>query len=63
MKNSKFKIFATLIMLMVITAYSYAQTPPSFGPSVDDTTVNGPISGLVALGIIAGAVLGYKKLK
>ena len=62
MKNSKFKIFATLIMLMIITTYGYGQNPPSFDPNLYDTSA-APISALVALGIIAGGVLGYKKLK
>lgn len=60
MKNSKLKIFTTLVMLMIITTYGYGQ--PGFDPSLNDTSV-APISALVALGIIAGAVLGYKKLK
>lgn len=64
MKNSIYKISLFLFIIMFCTMTLSAQTnPPGFSEGVDDTTVTGPISGLVFLGIIFGAVFGYRKLK
>ena len=37
--------------------------PPGFDTGVDDGSTAAPISGLITLGVIIGAIVGYKKLK
>jgi len=64
MKNIVLKISLVFAVIACTTSEIYAQLPPGFGDtSVDDTTAPAPISGLVALGVIVGAVIGYKKLR
>ena len=63
MKNKKVKILVGTLLLMLCSVSSYAQLPPGFGGddnNVDDTA---PISSLVVLGLIAGAIYGIKKMK
>lgn len=48
----------------MFTSTVLAQLPPGFGDTtIDDTSSPAPISGLIALGIIVGGAIGYKKLK
>ncbi|MGX1024444.1 hypothetical protein [Psychroflexus sp. MBR-150] len=64
MKSTILKTSLILAVILVTTSSLYAQLPPGFGDTnVDDTTAPAPISGLVALGVIVGAAIGYKKLK
>lgn len=63
MKKSIYKISLFVFVMLLFTKTLVAQDPPGFGEGVDDTTVTGPISGLVFLGIVIGAVFGYRKLK
>ena len=63
------KITRTIIIALFIicfTAIGFAQ-PPTFGGNNGPDTPNDaeptPISGLVFIGIAAGAVIGYRKLK
>ena len=57
------KNIVILIFMMAFTSISYAQ--PDFGGNNGDLTPEdnpAPISGLVALGIGVGVLIGYKKL-
>jgi len=64
MKNISFKFTILLIFVITFSNTVMAQLPPGFGDTtIDDTSSPAPISGLVALGIIIGAAIGYKKLK
>ena len=62
MKNRKVKIILGTFLLMLCSVSGYAQLPPPFpgGDNVDDQA---PISSLIALGLIAGAAYGIKKMK
>ena len=64
MKNRKVKIIVGTVFLMLCSLSVFAQGPPSFfdngTPNVNDQA---PISSLIALGLIAGAVYGIRKLK
>ncbi|TKS57571.1 hypothetical protein [Mesohalobacter halotolerans] len=64
MKITNFKASKTILILsfLLVTAISSAQLPPPFDESQDDTSP-APISSLVALGLIAGAVYGIRKMK
>lgn len=63
MKNISIRLIVLLIFVITFSNTVMAQLPPGFGDtSVDDTTP-APISGLLAFGIIVGAVIGYRKLK
>lgn len=64
MKNKKHTIRkATLVIIfLLISVSSFAQTLPVFDDSVDDTTP-APISSIIALGLIAGAAYGIRKVK
>lgn len=62
MENFKNKIILITAVFLIFTLMSHAQgSPPAFDPDTADTTA-GPLSGLVALGLIVGVVFGYKKL-
>ncbi len=64
MKNISFKFTVLLIFVITFSNTVMAQLPPGFGDTtIDDTSSPAPISGLVALGVVVGAVIGYKKLK
>ncbi|WP_247653536.1 hypothetical protein [Flavobacterium sp. CS20] len=64
MKNLVLKTSLVLVVILISSSALYAQLPPGFGDTnVDDTTAPAPISGLVALGVIAGATIGIRKLK
>ncbi|WP_127844105.1 hypothetical protein [Psychroflexus aestuariivivens] len=67
MKNSnhknqpkQVKPYMIWLVLSFVTCMSYAQLPPGFDSSVEDAEL--PISGLVALGLIVGGVLGVKSI-
>ncbi|WP_127844588.1 hypothetical protein [Psychroflexus aestuariivivens] len=60
-KTTKFRNAMILAVLTLITTASYAQLPPGFDSSVEDAEL--PISGLVALGLVVGGIIGVKKLK
>ena len=61
MKNTnKIKQAIIVISFLLITSASFAQLP-GFDDSQDD--VPAPISSIVALGLIAGAVYGIRKIK
>jgi hypothetical protein len=63
MKTGRQKIKKAILVLslLMITSTGFAQLP-GFDDGVDDTTP-APISSLVALGLIAGAVYGIRKMK
>ncbi|MBS3739511.1 hypothetical protein [Mesohalobacter halotolerans] len=63
MKNIVLKLSLIIALLIYATSEIYAQLPPGFGDTNVDDTTPAPISGLVALGVIVGGALGYKKLK
>ena len=62
MKKNKNSIqqFILVISFLLITSVSFAQLP-GFDDSQND--VPAPISSIVALGLIAGAAYGIKKMK
>mgnify|MGYP006447335209 FL=1 len=60
MKNRKVKIILGTFLLMFCSVSSYAQFPPTF-PGGDNVNDQAPISSLIALGLIAGAVYGIRK--
>jgi len=64
MRNKKIKLIIGALLLMLSSVNSFAQGPPGFGgedpTNVEDTT---PISSLVALGVIAGAAYGIRKMR
>jgi hypothetical protein len=64
MRNTKKniqKVFL-LIGLLLITSTGFAQLPPGFDDSQNDSQP-APISSIVALGLVAGAVYGVKKMR
>ena len=62
MKNTnKFKQAIVVISFLLITSLSFAQLP-GFEPEQNDSQ-SAPISSIVALGLIAGAVYGMRKIK
>jgi|AntDeeMinimDraft_5_1070356.scaffolds.fasta_scaffold02945_1 hypothetical protein len=66
MKNKKWFMTAVItivLSVMPICASAYQSLPPGFDDNVDDETPAAPISGLVALGLLAGAGYGIKKIK
>ena len=63
MKNRKVEIIIGTFLLMLCSVSSYAQLPPSFGGSNNNVEDQAPISSLVALGLIAGAAYGIRKMR
>ncbi len=64
MRNIKSKFTLIIILLITFSNTVLAQLPPGFGDTtIDDTSSPAPISGLLTLGVIIGAAIGYKKLK
>ncbi|WP_127845498.1 hypothetical protein [Psychroflexus aestuariivivens] len=68
MKNSnqqsqpkQVKPYLLWLVLSFATCMSYAQLPPGFDSSVEDAEL--PISGLVALGLVVGGILGVKSIR
>ena len=59
-KSKQVKPYMIWLVLSFVTCMSYAQLPPGFDSSVEDAEL--PISGLVALGLVIGGVIGVKKL-
>jgi hypothetical protein len=57
------KSIVLVIAIFLVTAVGYSQGPPDFPAGTDDTNDQAPISSLVVLGLVAGAVFGVKKLK
>jgi len=60
-KTNKLKQAIVVISFLLITSLSFAQLP-GFDDSQNDSQP-APISSIVALGLIAGAVYGIKKIK
>ena len=63
MKNRKVNIIVGTFLLMLCSVSSYAQLPPTFNGGDNNINDQAPISSLIALGLIAGAAYGIKKLK
>ncbi len=65
MKNKKVEIIIGTFLLMLCSFRVFAQnnTPPAFNDGNTNVEDTAPISTLVALGLIAGAVYGIKKMK
>ena len=63
MKNRKVKIIIGTFLLMLCSFSVFAQTPPIFNGGDNNINDQAPISSLVALGLIAGAAYGIKKMK
>ncbi len=63
MKNTKKNIQKALLLigLLLVTSTGFAQLP-GFDDSQNDSQP-APISSIVALGLIAGAVYGIKKMR
>ena len=59
-KSKQVKPYMIWLVLSFVTCVSYAQLPPGFDSSVEDAEL--PISGLVALGLVVGGILGIKNL-
>ena len=58
------KSIVLVIAIFLITCVGYSQVPGGGLPSGDDDVNDqAPISSLVVLGLVAGAVFGVKKLK
>ena len=60
-KTNKFKQPILVISFLLITSVSFAQLP-GFDDSQNDSQP-APISSIVALGLIAGATYGIKKMR
>ena len=60
-KTNKLNQAVLMISFLLITSVSFAQLP-GFDDSQNDSQP-APISSIVALGLIAGAVYGIKKIK
>lgn len=63
MENILNKIIYFFVIFIFFINYCLAQLPPGFDTGVDDGSTAAPISGLITLGVIIGAIVGYKKLK
>ena len=63
MKNTN-KINKTIMIIsfLLITSVSFAQLP-TFTKTQDDSQTAAPVSSLVAVGLIAGAAYGIKKMR
>ncbi|PZD77013.1 PID-CTERM protein-sorting domain-containing protein [Mesonia sp. K7] len=56
-------LIITVCLGSFVTAQDFSDIP-GFPDDVDDSTPSGaPIDGLIALGIAAGAIYGYRKIK
>jgi len=60
-KTNKLNQAVLMISFLLITSVSFAQLP-GFEPEQNDSQP-APISSIIALGLIAGAAYGIKKLK
>ena len=62
MKNKKVEVIIGTFLLMLCSFSGFAQLPDPFpnGTNVEDQA---PISTLVVLGLIAGAIYGVRKLR
>lgn len=60
-KPKQVKPYIVWLVLSFVSCIGYAQLPPGFDSSVEDAEL--PISGLVALGLVVGGILGIKKLR
>lgn len=60
-KNIKTKLF--LASLFVILSVTNLSAQDGFDPDVDDETAAAPIDGFIVAGLIAGSVLGIKKIR
>ena len=60
-KSKQVKPYMIWLVLSFVTCMSYAQLPPGFDSSVEDAELT--ISGLVALGLVVGSVLGLKSIR
>ncbi|MFN2261258.1 MAG: hypothetical protein ABR595_04275 [Psychroflexus sp.] len=58
-KPKPVKPYLIWLVLSFVTCIGYAQLPPDFDSSVEDAEL--PISGLVALGLVVGGIIGVKK--
>ena len=64
MKIKKAIIIVGMFLLMLCSVNTFAQSfPPGFGGGDNNVEDTAPISSLIALGLIAGAVYGIKKMK
>ena len=64
MKNRKVEIIIGTLLLMLCSASVFAQNlPPAFNDGNNNIEDQAPISSLVALGLIAGAAYGIKKMR
>ena len=60
-KSKQVKPYMIWLVLSFVSCVSYAQLPPGFDSSVEDAEL--PISGLVAIGLVVGGIIGIKKLR
>lgn len=62
MKKTKNKLQKKLVLIgfLLITSISFAQLP-GFDDSVEDTTP-APVTSILALGLITGAIYGIRKV-
>ena len=63
MKNKKIEIIIVTFLLILCSSTMFAQLPPEFNGGNNNVEDTAPISSLVALGLIAGAVYGIRKMK
>ena len=64
MKNRKVEIIIGTFLLMLCSFSVFAQgTPPVFNDGNNNVNDQAPISSLIALGLIAGAAYGIKKMR
>lgn len=59
--RQKIKKVILVLSLLMITSTGFAQLP-GFDDTVDDTTP-APISSIVVIGLIAGAIYGVRKIR
>ena len=63
MKRSFKNITSTGLLVFGLLFISNVYAQPGFHDDVDDENPAAPIDGLLVTGLIAGSILGYKKLK
>ncbi len=61
LNKKQYKPYMIWLVLSFVTCVSYAQLPPGFDSSVEDAEL--PISGLIALGLVIGGIIGVKKFR